>query len=46
MVNPKNIIPSHGDASMSSSLVELAEEIGYKTGENVFAMRNGQKIKL
>jgi len=46
MTKPKNIIPSHGDASMSSSMAELAEEIGYKTGENVFLLRNGQKIKL
>lgn len=44
MVKPKNIIPAHGEASMTSAFAELAEEEGYKTGENVFIMRNGQKI--
>jgi len=44
MVKPKNIIPAHGEPRMTSALAELAEEEGYKTGENVFIMRNGQRI--
>lgn len=44
MVKPTNIVPAHGEAEMTSSLAELAEELGYKNGKNVFIMRNGQKI--
>ena len=44
MVKPKIVVPSHGDANMESALVELAEEMGYKVGETVFHLLNGQKL--
>ena len=46
LVKPKNVIPAHGEPSMLSSMADLAEEMGYKRGQNVFVMKNGQRIKL
>ena len=42
MLNPMHIIPSHGDLSMLASYTELAEEEGYKMGNNIHILRNGQ----
>ncbi|MBI5880949.1 RNase J family beta-CASP ribonuclease [archaeon] len=46
MVKPQNIIPAHGDINMASALSELAMEMGYKIGQNVHIMQNGQMIRL
>lgn len=46
MVRPEHIIPAHGDGAMETSLAELAEEIGYKSGENVHVVGDGNKIKI
>ncbi|MDO8869947.1 MAG: RNase J family beta-CASP ribonuclease [Methanobacteriaceae archaeon] len=42
MLNPVHIIPSHGDLNMLSAYAELAEEEGYKMGNDVHVLRNGQ----
>lgn len=42
MLNPMHIIPSHGDLAMLASYTELAEEEGYKMGNNIHVLRNGQ----
>ena len=42
MLNPEHIIPSHGDLEMLAAYTELAEEEGYKMGNNVHLLRNGQ----
>jgi ribonuclease J len=46
MVKPRHIIPAHGDIKMASALSELATEMGYKIGENVHIMQNGQMITV
>ncbi|MBU2560896.1 MAG: RNase J family beta-CASP ribonuclease [Nanoarchaeota archaeon] len=46
MVKPQHIIPAHGDINMASSLSELAMEMGYRVGENVHIMQNGQFLTL
>jgi len=46
LVKPKNIIPSHGSKEMKEALAELASEMGYKTNENVFLVKDGGKIKV
>ncbi|HII71780.1 TPA: RNase J family beta-CASP ribonuclease [Candidatus Woesearchaeota archaeon] len=46
MVKPDHIIPAHGDMSMASSLAELCTEMGYKIGEDVHIMRDGQFIEF
>jgi ribonuclease J len=46
MVKPKHIVPAHGDINMASSLSELAIEMGYRVGENVHIMQNGQMIDI
>lgn len=42
MLKPKHIIPSHGDLNMLVAYGELAEEEGYRIGNNVHILRNGQ----
>ncbi|OPY24237.1 MAG: Metallo-beta-lactamase superfamily protein [Methanobacterium sp. PtaU1.Bin097] len=42
MLNPEHIMPSHGDLEMLAAYTELAEEEGYKMGNNVHLLRNGQ----
>lgn len=42
MLKPKHIIPAHGKLSMLAAYGELAEEEGYRIGNNVHILRNGQ----
>jgi ribonuclease J len=42
MLNPMHIVPAHGDLEMLASYTELAEEEGYKLGNNIHLLRNGQ----
>ena len=46
LVKPKHIIPAHGELRMTSALADLAVEMGYKQGQNVHVMGNGERIKL
>ncbi len=46
MVKPKHIIPAHGDAQMKEALGNLAVEMNYEIGKNVFLMTNGQKVTV
>ena len=45
-LKPKHIIPSHGDQSITLTLVDLAKEMGYELGKNVHLMRNGERLKI
>jgi ribonuclease J len=42
MLNPMHIIPSHGYLELLASYTELAEEEGYKLGNDIHILRNGQ----
>ena len=46
LVKPQHIIPAHGELRMTSALADLAVEMGYKKGNNVHVMGNGERIKL
>ena len=46
LARPKHIIPAHGEPIMLNALADLAAEMGYKKGENVHIMGNGERIKL
>ena len=46
MVNPENIIPAHAGLQKRTALAELATELGYKLGYNVYLTENGRKISL
>ncbi len=46
IVKPQKIIPSHGNQKMKMALASLAEELGYKTGENIFLIKDGQCLKI
>ena len=42
MIQPKHIIPAHGDLTMLAAYGQLAEEEGYRIGKNVHILRNAQ----
>jgi ribonuclease J len=46
LVKPEHIIPAHGDFTMITALADLCIEMGYRVGENVHIMKDGQKIRL
>ena len=46
MIKPGHIIPAHGEDFMKEALSKLCEEIGYKLGENVHLMNDGEKLNI
>ena len=46
MVKPCHLVPVHSEKTAIAAFVELAEMCGYKSGENVHRLFNGQKLKL
>jgi len=46
MINPEQVIPSHGNMTMHASYVEMAEDAGYGFGDTVHIMRNGEEMIL
>ncbi|MAG91514.1 ribonuclease J [Candidatus Woesearchaeota archaeon] len=46
LVKPKHIIPAHGEPSMTNALAGLAVEMGYKKGQNVHVMNDGDRVRL
>ncbi|HDM23228.1 MAG TPA: RNase J family beta-CASP ribonuclease [Methanomicrobia archaeon] len=46
IVNPENIIPTHGEYTMLASWAELGEEEGYRIEKDIFIRRNGQKVVI
>jgi len=45
LVKPKNIIPAHGNFKMTTALVDLAQDMGYKN-ENIHLIQNGERLKF
>jgi len=46
MIKPQNYIPCHGGLLKLSSAVKLANELGYKLGEDVHLLQDGQELDL
>ncbi|OGJ16693.1 hypothetical protein A3K74_00560 [Candidatus Pacearchaeota archaeon RBG_13_33_26] len=46
IINPENIIPAHGSLMHLTPMVELAKEMGYRTGKECHLMQNGQILRL
>jgi ribonuclease J len=46
MLNPENIIPSHGTTEQLTPMVELAKELGFKPGKQTHLMNDKQDIEL
>ena len=46
MLKPKNIIPTHGDRTITKGLETLAEEMGYELGKNVHLLHDNKTIKI
>ncbi len=45
ILEPKYLIPSHGDPTMTQAFVELAKEQGYPN-ERIYALREGDRITV
>lgn len=46
LLKPLNIIPAHGEPRMTTSLGDLASEMGYDKEKNVFVVTDGTRLKL
>ena len=46
IVNPEHIIPAHGSTTQLTPMIELARELGYKSGKECHLRQDGQKLKL
>ena len=46
LTRPKHLIPAHGDFDMTSGLLSLAQEMGYKPTETVHLMHDGSVLKI
>jgi len=46
MMNAEHIIPAHGDENKLKPMIELCNELGYKSGKNVHLMSDGGYIKV
>lgn len=46
MINPEHIIPAHGDITKTSSLADLASEMGYRLGKNCHILQNAHYVQV
>ncbi len=46
LLQPKNIIPAHGEQQMTSAYASLAKEKGYKLGKTLHMLSNGSFLQL
>src|SRR5665648_154445 len=46
MISPEHVIPAHGNLTMHSAYLEMAEDAGYMLGENAHILRNGEELLL
>jgi ribonuclease J len=46
MLRPRHIIPAHGEHRLTSSMVELSAELGYKPNQDVHLSSNGKVLKF
>jgi len=46
MLRPQHYLPAHGGLIKLSSAVKLANELGYKLGEDVHLLQDGQELDL
>jgi ribonuclease J len=46
MMNAEHVIPAHGEKQKLLPMIELCNELGYKTGKDVHLMANGEHLHL
>ncbi|MBU2053348.1 MAG: RNase J family beta-CASP ribonuclease [Nanoarchaeota archaeon] len=46
LVRPQHIIPAHGSTHQLTPMIELAREMGYKSGKECHLMQDGQVLEL
>ncbi len=46
MLNPEKVIPCHGDVGMLASYADLAAELDYTLNEDLFLIKNGQRLQF
>ncbi len=46
MIHPKHIVPVHGHVRLKEGMIELAEELGYEQGKNLWVIPDQQIIDV
>ncbi|MBT3404622.1 MBL fold metallo-hydrolase [archaeon] len=46
ILQPQNIIPSHGSTQQLTPMIELCRELGYRAGKECHLMQDGQTLNL
>jgi len=46
LLDPQHVIPSHGGMNFTGSYATFAEEVGYKFGNDLHILRNGQRVQV
>lgn len=46
ILKPKHIIPAHGSLQQETPMIELANELGYKSGETAHLVTDGKVLKF
>jgi len=46
MIQPQHVFPAHVPLDMMSPFVDLAEGMGYRLGEDIHILRNGQELVI
>ena len=46
MIHPQYIVPVHGDIRLKEGMIELAEELGYEEGKNLYVLPDQQVIEF
>ncbi len=46
MMNAEHVIPAHGGKDKTAPMVELCNELGYKTDKDVHLMANGERLQI
>jgi len=46
LLHPQHVIPSHGGLNFTGSYASFAEDVGYRLGNDMHILRNGQRIQV
>ena len=46
LLNPRHIVPAHGNMKMTAAYTQFAGEMGYTANVDVHLMRNGQRLMI
>ena len=46
LLHPQHVIPSHGGLNFTGSYASFAEDVGYRLGNDMHILRNGQRVQV